>query len=59
MSHFDPGKKMQELERKFMQEAQAKSGVPIETGKSIWEMMVAFASYGFPKTHVASYAQVS
>ncbi|MBN8658287.1 MAG: DNA polymerase III subunit alpha, partial [Anaerolineae bacterium] len=33
MSHFDPGKKMQELERKFVNEAQARSGIPIETGE--------------------------
>jgi DNA polymerase III subunit alpha len=58
MSHFDPGKKMQELERKFVQEAQSKSGVPIETGERIWEMMAAFAGYGFPKAHAASYASV-
>lgn len=58
MSHFDPGKKMQELERKFVQEAQAKSGIPIETGERIWEMMAAFAGYGFPKAHAASYARV-
>ena len=58
MSHFDPGKKMQELERKFVQEAQTKSGVPLETGERIWEMMAAFAGYGFPKAHAASYAQV-
>jgi DNA polymerase III alpha subunit len=58
MSHFDPGKKMQELEGKFVQEAQAKSAVPIETGERIWEMMAAFAGYGFPKAHAASYAQV-
>jgi DNA polymerase III subunit alpha len=58
MSHFDPGRKMQELERKFVQEAQAKSGVPIETGERIWEMMAAFAGYGFPKAHAASYAKV-
>ena len=58
MSHFDPGKKMQELERKFVQEAKAKSGVPIETGERIWEMMAAFAGYGFPKAHAASYAKI-
>ena len=58
MSHFDPGKRMQELERKFVSEAQSKSGVPIETGERIWEMMAAFASYGFPKAHAASYAKV-
>jgi DNA-directed DNA polymerase III PolC len=58
MSHFDPGKKMQELERKFVTQAQEKSGVPIETGERVWEMMAAFAGYGFPKAHAASYAQV-
>ncbi len=58
MSHFDPGRKMQELERKFVAEAQAKSGVPAETGERIWEMMAAFAGYGFPKAHAASYAQI-
>jgi DNA-directed DNA polymerase III PolC len=59
MSHFDPGKRMQELERKFVSEAQAKSGVPVEIGERVWEMMAAFAGYGFPKAHAASYAQVA
>ena len=59
MSHFDPGKRMQELERKFVTEAQARSGIPPETGERVWEMMAAFAGYGFPKAHAASYAQVS
>ncbi|MDP2777000.1 MAG: DNA polymerase III subunit alpha, partial [Anaerolineales bacterium] len=59
MSHFDPGKRMQELERKFVQEAQLKSSVPTETGERIWEMMAAFAGYGFPKAHAASYARVA
>ncbi len=58
MSHFDPGRKMQELERKFVQEAQSKSGVPVGVGERIWEMMAAFAGYGFPKAHAASYARV-
>jgi len=58
MSHFDPGKKMQELERKFVSEVQARSSIPIETGERIWEMMVAFAGYGFPKAHAASYARI-
>jgi DNA polymerase III alpha subunit len=59
MSHFDPGKKMQELERKFVSQAQEKSGVPLEIGERIWEMMAAFAGYGFPKAHAASYARVA
>jgi len=58
MSHFDPGKKMQELERKFVTQAQEKSGVPAEIGERVWELMAAFAGYGFPKAHAASYAQV-
>ncbi|PKN95268.1 MAG: hypothetical protein CVU44_00895 [Chloroflexi bacterium HGW-Chloroflexi-6] len=58
MSHFDPGKRMQELQRKFVSEAEAKSGVPAETGERVWEMMAAFAGYGFPKAHAASYAQI-
>ena len=59
MSHFDPGKRMQELQSKFVSEAQARSGVPVETGERVWEMMAAFAGYGFPKAHAASYAQVA
>ena len=35
MSHFDPGKKMQELEKKFIGQAQEKSGVPTEIGEQI------------------------
>ena len=59
MSHFDPGKRMQELEHKFVSQAQSRSGVPPETGERVWEMMAAFAGYGFPKAHAASYARVS
>ena len=59
MSHFDPGKRMQELQRKFVSEAQTRSGVPVETGERVWEMMAAFAGYGFPKAHAASYAQIA
>jgi DNA-directed DNA polymerase III PolC len=59
MSHFDPGKRMQELERKFIDQAQVKSGIPAAVGKRVWDMMAAFAGYGFPKAHAASYAQVA
>ncbi|MBC8334087.1 MAG: DNA polymerase III subunit alpha [Anaerolineales bacterium] len=59
MSHFDPGKRMQELQRKFVSEAEARSGILQETGERVWEMMAAFAGYGFPKAHAASYAQIA
>jgi DNA polymerase III alpha subunit len=33
--------------------------VPEEIANRVWELMAAFAGYGFPKAHAASYAQVS
>ncbi|MGE5124207.1 MAG: hypothetical protein ACM3H7_06780, partial [Acidobacteriaceae bacterium] len=59
MSHFDPGKQMQTLKDKFVASAWERSQVPEETANHIWDMMAAFAGYGFPKAHAASYAQVS
>jgi DNA polymerase-3 subunit alpha len=59
MSHFDPGKQMQSLKERFILNALEKSGVPLESGEKIWELMAAFAGYGFPKAHAASYAQVA
>ena len=59
MSHFDPGKQMQLLRQKFIAAAQEQSGVDPETGERVWELMAAFAGYGFPKAHAASYAQVA
>ncbi len=59
MSHFDPGKQMKTLKARFVNGAQEKNGVPRETGEQIWELMAAFAGYGFPKAHAASYAQVA
>jgi len=57
MSHFDPGKQMQTLKEKFIAGALAKNRVAPEVGEHIWELMAAFAGYGFPKAHAASYAQ--
>lgn len=59
MSHFDPGKQMQTLKEKFLAGAFAQSGVPPEVAERVWELMAAFAGYGFPKAHAASYAQVA
>ncbi len=59
MSHFDPGERMKTLRDRFIDGAGRLSGVPAETAVRIWEMMAAFAGYGFPKAHAASYAQVA
>ncbi len=59
MSHFDPGKQMKALKEKFLRGAAEKSAMPLEIAESVWEMMAAFAGYGFPQAHAASYAQVA
>jgi DNA-directed DNA polymerase III PolC len=59
MSHFDPGKQMQTLKEKFIAGAAQRHAVPEAASEKIWELMAAFAGYGFPKAHAASYAQVS
>lgn len=56
MSHFDPGEKMRTLRDRFVAGAETVSQVPAEVGLRIWDMMAAFAGYGFPKAHAASYA---
>ncbi len=59
MSHFDPGKQMQTLKEKFMAGAWERHAVPDGVSERIWELMAAFAGYGFPKAHAASYAQIA
>ncbi len=59
MSHFDPGEQMRTLKQRFIRGAEQVSGVPPETAAQIWDLMAAFAGYGFPKAHAASYATVS
>lgn len=59
MSHFDPGNQMQVLRDKFIVGAEKQNDIPPEIGLHIWEMMAAFAGYGFPKAHAASYAHVA
>jgi DNA-directed DNA polymerase III PolC len=59
MSHFDPGKQMQTLKEKFIAGALERGGVPPDVAERVWELMAAFAGYGFPKAHAASYAQVA
>lgn len=59
MSHFDPGKQMQTLKEKFLSGVFQRHQIPVETAERIWELMSAFAGYGFPKAHAASYAQIA
>ncbi len=58
MSHFDPGKLMQVLKAKFIAGAAENNGIQTDVAERVWELMAAFAGYGFPKAHAASYAMV-
>ena len=59
MSHFDPGEQMKTLKAHFIAGALQVSQVPAATAEQIWDLMAAFAGYGFPKAHAASYARVA
>jgi DNA polymerase III subunit alpha len=59
MSHFDPGHLMQDLKQKFIFGSKEKSNVPRETAEQVWDLIAAFAGYGFPKAHAASYAEIA
>jgi len=59
MSHFDPGGVMDTLRKQFIEGAQNNRNVPSDVAERIWEMMAAFAGYGFPKAHAASYARLA
>jgi DNA polymerase III subunit alpha len=59
MSHFDPGEKMRTLKERFIAGASRHAGLPEPVAERVWQLMAAFAGYGFPKAHAASYAQVA
>jgi DNA-directed DNA polymerase III PolC len=59
MSHFDPGEQMQTLKEKFIAGAWENSQIKGDIAEHVWELMAAFAGYGFPKAHAASYSQIS
>lgn len=37
----------------------ARKGVPVDTVSSVYEKIVAFSSYGFPKSHAAAMAMTA
>lgn len=59
MSKFRSAHEMEHLKRKFVQGAQTTSGMDERIAQQVWDLMAAFASYGFPKAHAAGYAAVA
>ncbi len=59
MSKFRSAHEMERLHQQFVMGAQATSGLDATTAREVWELMAAFAGYGFPKAHAAGYAAVA
>jgi len=59
MSKFRSAHEMERLHQQFIAGAQATSGMDMTTAQQLWELMAAFAGYGFPKAHAAGYAAVA
>jgi len=50
---------MARLHAQFLEGAHVVSGIDPATAEQVWELMAAFAGYGFPKAHAAGYASVA
>jgi len=59
ISRFDPEDKIKTLHNHFLIGARQRHNIPSEISQQIWDMMVAFSGYGFPKAHAASYGLVA
>jgi len=59
MTRFRSSGEMAILRDDFLKGAWRVSGIPGKTVDRIWEMIQAFAGYGFPKAHAAGYGVVA
>ena len=59
MSKFKSAHEMERLRDQFIAGAQATSGMDATIAQQVWDLMAAFAGYGFPKAHAAGYAAVA
>ena len=59
MSKFRSAHEMEQLRLQFVDGAQSTSGIDAATAGAIWDLMAAFAGYGFPKAHAAGYGVVA
>jgi len=50
---------MARLRQQFVAGAQSASSLDAATAEQLWELMAAFAGYGFPKAHAAGYATLA
>jgi DNA-directed DNA polymerase III PolC len=59
MSKFRSAHEMERLRAGFIAGAQRVSGLDTGTAEKLWDLLAAFAGYGFPKAHAAGYAALA
>jgi DNA-directed DNA polymerase III PolC len=59
MSKFRSAHEMERLREGFVAGAQRVSGLDASTAEKLWDLLAAFAGYGFPKAHAAGYAALA
>jgi DNA-directed DNA polymerase III PolC len=59
MSKFRSAHEMERLRSGFVAGAQRVSGLDATTAEKLWDLLAAFAGYGFPKAHAAGYAALA
>jgi DNA polymerase III alpha subunit len=52
-------REMAGLREQFIAGARSASGIDGATAEQVWDLMAAFAGYGFPKAHAVGYASVA
>src|SRR5262249_18506307 len=57
MGHKRSHERMRALERRLL-DGMEQNGIPRETGQKIYQQLSAFADYGFPESHAASFALI-
>jgi DNA polymerase-3 subunit alpha len=59
MSKFRSAHEMAQLREQFVRGAEQISRLDSATAERVWDLMAAFAGYGFPKAHAAGYAALA
>ncbi len=56
ISHFGSNIEMEDIHVRFIHAVHDVKQIPLEICEQLWSLMAAFAGYGLPKAHAASYA---
>jgi len=55
ISHFGSNIVLEDIHQRFVRAVHENRQIPLETCEHLWSLMAAFAGYGLPKAHAASY----